>query len=247
MKTFKEFSEKETKEFNEKQNEALKKFKKEHRINNILLFGINDFGSSVISEIKDIPKVTKLFSNTDKKQLDKSNKNNTFLFLQDYKLSKGLWDKNNYSKIYKHLIAHKEQIIEKIKNYDYIIICTRSGDKMDSCIAKALADICNEINKQFMICHTRGKFAHMCFLDIEKLTKRISQRFVNIMKKKKYLINEIEEVSTSLVSTKADFEYKCKKYSAYSFANSDLTYGTKFNIKIFANVVEYNIIKMLEA
>ena len=137
---------------------------------------------------------------------------------------------------------YKKEIIEIIKDYDYIIICTRYNYKMDACLAEGVADICNETKKRFMICHSTD----VIFPNLEKISKRRSVRFINKMKKKKYLLNEIEEVSTSLVSTKADFVYKGKKYSVYSLANSDLTYGTKFNIKNFANVIEYDIIKMLE-
>ena len=245
-KAIKDFTEKDYKEFSKKQEEAMKKFKEQNNINSILLFGICDFGNKIISNIKDMPHVAKLYTETDKKSLEKFNKKDTYLFLEDYKLSQGIWDKNNYSKIHKHILENKQEIIDKIKEYDYVIICTSSGDKMNNCLSEAVADICSETNKRFMICHTRDKYFCTSFLDLEKLTKRRSIRFINKMKKKKYLINEIIQIDTSFVCDKAEFEYKGKNYQTYGFTNADLTYSSEFNCKIFAKTVEYNIIKMLE-
>lgn len=247
MKTFKDWSDTEIRNLMKAQTKALLKSKKEHKINSMLLFGICDFGCKILTNIKEIPKVTKLFSDTDEKTLEKYDKNNIFLFLQDYKLSKGLWDKNNYSKIYKHILENKQQVADKIKNYDYVIICTSSNNQMDICLAEAVADICAETNKRFMICHSTDIIVPItCLSTSAKYLKTRCKKFINKMKKKKYLLNEIIQLDTFFVCDKAEFEYKGKTYQTYGFTNADLTYSSEFNCKIFANTVEYNIIKMLE-
>lgn len=233
------------KEFCKKSEDALKKYKKEHKINNILLIGIDDFGNKVISHIKDIPNVNRLYTGTNEKSLEKFDKQNTLLF-SNSKKSKALSALRDYARIRKYLSEYKQEIIDRTKGYDYVIICTRTGYKTDNCLTEAVADICSEINKRFMICHTRDKILCTSFLDIEKQSKRRSVRFINKMKKKKYLLNEIVQVDTSFVCDKAEFEYKGKVYQTFGIANADLTYGSELNCKIFAKAVEYNIIKMLE-
>lgn len=241
MKTFKDFTDKEIRELIKKQEDAIKQLKKQNETNNILLFGIGSFGNKIISNVKDMSKVTKIFSDVNEKYLEKYDKNDILLFLKGYKLSEDIWDKNNYSKIYKYLIANKEHIAEKIKSYDYIIICTRSNYKMDACLAEAVADTCNETKKRFMICHSTD----VIFPNLEKISKRRSVRFINKMKKKKYLLNEIAKINTCFVCDNVDVEYQGKIYSSLTYTNYT-NIDSDFNIKVFARAVEYNIIKMLE-
>ena len=244
MESFKDCTKEEINELLAKGNEALNKFRKENKINSILLFGIGEFWNNVITNIKDIPKVTKLFSDTNKQSLEKFNQNNSILFLQDYKLSPtDTGNKNNYSRIYKHLMKNKEQITEKIKNYDYIIICTLSDEKEYNCLAEAVADICAQSVKRFMICCTaRYNLFLPAFLN---LSKRISNRFINKMKKKNYLLNEINPIDTSFTCDKIVFEYKGENYQSFGQTNTDLTFTYEFNIEIFADIFAYNIINLL--
>lgn len=244
-KTFKDFTEKEIRELTEKQEKAIKVFKEQNKINKILLFGICDFGNQIISNIKDMPNVSKLYTETDKKYLENFDSKDTYLFLKEYKQSKGLWDENNYSEIYKLILKNKQEIVDKIKEYDYIIICTCSNYEIHSCLTEAVADICSETQKRFMICHsTDDIFSLSCIAKSAENLKIKIKIFINKMEKKKYIVNEIPRINTSFTCDKIDFEYQSKTYTSFSLTYTNI--DADFNTKVFAKAVECNIVKMME-
>ena len=147
MRTFKDLTDNEVQEFSKYQDKTIKNYKKQNKINNILLFGIGNFGNKIVSKIKNIPNVSKLCSDINKKWLeDTSSDNDKLLFLENYPLSDGIWDTNDYADIYKQMIQNEDLIINKIQDFDYIIICTNSDGKMNSCLSEAVADTCKKIN-----------------------------------------------------------------------------------------------------
>ena len=246
MRTFKDLTDNEVQEFSKYQDDTIKNYKKQNKINNILLFGIGNFGNKIVSKIKNIPNVSKLCSDINKKWLeDTSSDNDKLLFLENYPLSDGIWDTNDYADIYKQMIQNEDLIINKIQDFDYIIICTNSDDKMNSCLSEAIADTCKKINKRFMICHSRDNFLH-AVANAEDLSKQRSKEFVDKMQRKQYILNEIPIINTNFAYDKVHVDYLGLSSNVLINTNVNSKEDSDINTYTFAHVLEMNIIKILE-
>lgn len=246
MRTFKDLTDNEVQEFSKYQDKTIKNYKKQNKINNILLFGIGNFGNKIVSKIKNIPNVSKLCSDINKKWLeDTSSDNDKLLFLENYPLSDGIWDTNDYADIYKQMILNEDLIIDKIQGFDYIILCTNSDDKMNSCLSEAVADTCKKLNKRFMICHSRDNFLH-AVANAEGLSKQRSIEFVEKMQRKKYILNEIPLINTNLAYDRVNVNYLGLSSNVLINTNVNSKEDSDINTYTFAHVLEMNIIKILE-
>ena len=246
MKTFNDLTEDEVQAFSKYQDEVIKNYKEQNRINNILLFGIGYLGNKVISRMKNIPNVSKLCSDINKKWLDDvSSENDSLLFLENYSFADGIWDTNDYADIYKQMIQNENAIIDKIMGFDYMIICTNSDDKMNSCLSEAVADTCKKLNKRFMICHSRDNSFH-AVVNVEDLSKQRSKEFVDKMQKKKYILNEIPLINTNFAYDRAHINYLGFSSDLVINTNVNSKEDSAINTNTFAYVLEMNIMKLLE-
>lgn len=244
MKTFKEMTEQEIKEVTLQQESAIKEYKSTHKINNVLIIGVGLYCNRAISKINRHNNITKLFIDTNSKRL-KEFSDYPNIDLSEEKISddKDLW-KTDYKN--KKIFNEISKFQVYFTNYDYIVICTVTDDEEYNLVTEILADFIKQQNKRFMICHTKTYLSYVAGISGIKKFSEISNNFLAKMKEKKYITNEINNVSTSLLYDVVSFKSQNENYKTNLATKSDSRKYEEINSDIFAKIVENSIIKMLE-
>jgi len=242
MRTFKEMTEQEIKEFTTQQEKFVKEYKSVNKINNVLLIGIGTYCNNAVFKVGKHENISKLYVDTNRKWLEQySNYPIIDLSKENISNKKSLWkDEDNYKKLYDEVSKY----IVYFTNYDYIVICSTTDNEEYTLVAEVIADFCKEQNKKFMICHTKTYLSYMASVSGTKKFKEISDNFLSKMKEKKYITNEISNVNTSLSYDVVNFKFQEGNYkSILAVGNSEYE---EINSDIFSKIVNNSIIKMLE-
>jgi len=244
MKTFKEMTEQEIKEFTTSKEKFVEEYKSMYKINNVLLIGIGTYCNTAISKVDKQDNISKLYVDTNKKLLEQYS-NYPILDLSEENISKtdSLWkEEDKYQKLYKEVSKYQVYFI----NYDYIVICTTTDSEEYNLIAEVIADFCNEQNKRFMLCYPKYTFmSYAANIAGLKTFKYISNNFVSKVKSKSYILNEINCINTSLLYDITSFKFQGGDYKLNIETQSNSKEYDDINSDIFARILECNIIKML--
>lgn len=244
MKSFKEMTEQEIKEFTTQQEKFVKEYKSANKINNVLLIGVGTYCNKAISKVNNLNNISKLYIDINKKWLEKYS-DYMSLDLSEENISNKirLWkDEDKYKKLYDEIT--KYQVL--FTNYDYIIICATVDNEEYNLITEVIAVFCKKQNKKFMICHTKTFLNYAAGITGINKFKEISDKFLSKIKSKNYITNEIKNVDTSLLYDITSFKFHDQDYKTNLTTKSNILEYEEINSDIFAKIVENSIIKMLE-
>lgn len=231
MKTFKDLKETELKEFLELRDNAVKEYKKTHKIKNLLLVGVGYFGNRVVSEIPDTDNVFKLYTDTNPELLSNFSEADSLLFSTD---------SNGVDELKENIARLKMQTDDSC----YVIICTNSDDETNLKLTEIIAYAYFDAGIRFLIVHSGYNFLHHAVSE-EKSSEK-TKIFTEKMKAKKYLIHEIPSINTIFVYDRLKINFPLLKADTLIMSSINSEEEAEINIGTLAKVLELNIMKMLE-